>query len=80
MEGRRRFNYSRANFEEIAREFSECDWSTLFGKSDVNTCYKLFMNIYENACEKYVPLTKYRPMKRDKWMTTEIADFFFFFS
>jgi len=32
------------------------------------------MNIYKNACEKYVPLTKYKPMKREKWMTTEIAD------
>jgi len=74
QESRCRRNYNRANFEELSREFSLFDWPSLFGQCDVNTCYERFLNVYENACAKYVPLTKARPMKRDKWISAEIND------
>jgi hypothetical protein len=46
----------------------------MFGQCDVNTCYEIFLNVYENACAKYVPRTKSRPVKRDKWITAEISN------
>jgi len=73
-ESRCRLNYNRANFVELSREFSQCDWTSLFEKCDVNTCFERFLNVYENACAKYVPRTKARPVKRDKWISAEISD------
>ena len=30
--------------------------------------------MYENACTKFVPRTKARTVKRDKWISAEISD------
>ena len=73
-ESRRRLNYNRADFEELSREFSQCDWTGLFGQSDVNTCYDIFLSVYDNVCAKYVPWTIARPVRRDKWISAEISN------
>jgi len=73
-ESRHRLNYNRADFEKLRCEFSQCDWAGLFGQCDVNTCYERFLNVYQRACAKFVPRTKARPVRRDKWISAEITD------
>ncbi|XP_065654875.1 uncharacterized protein LOC136081485 [Hydra vulgaris] len=53
--GKSGFNYKLGNYTVIKKAVNENDWESLFGKISINECYEIFLNIYSELCNKYIP-------------------------
>lgn len=69
-----KYNYKKGDYVEINKFISNIDWVNKFNNQDINHCYQLFLNIYTNACDKFIPKIKINanPKYKSPWMTNDL--------
>ncbi len=48
-------NYSKTNFGQLRKYFSEVNWNIVIQKEDIEEKWTAFMDIYSKGVEKWVP-------------------------
>ena len=67
--------YKKADYSKMSEHFRMFDWEHAFHDSDVNNCYDKFLNVYEDACNKFIRVTKFKvTYKPCKWMNNDIKN------
>jgi hypothetical protein len=69
-----RFNYKKGNYDEMSGFFSKINWVEFFGEENVGLCYKKFLELYDNVCEKFVPKIRSdnKRKTRPRWLSREL--------
>ena len=67
--------YRRADFGKISHEFDNIDWEMALSGLGVEACYVKFLEIFNEACSKYVPKSRASDRKRgEPWIDSTIRD------
>ena len=53
--------------------FESVDWDKVFSDKAVDDCYTTFLEVYNNLCEKYVPLRIARKPRLAPWLSPVAA-------
>jgi len=64
----------KADFKQIRSELKKIKWEDEFKDTSVNECYRVFLNIYKDIVNKYVPVKKILKSHKQKlpWLNTEV--------
>ena len=67
------FNFNAGDYVNMNKYFSEINWSKEFFNLDADQCYNRFLEIYNYACERFIPVFKSKSKrKRAIWMNNEL--------
>ena len=70
-----KFQLKHGQYTKINEMFEEIDWNKLLQNKSVNTCYSIFQDKYNDACEKFIPKKSNRLTKqRAPWMNKNLMD------
>jgi len=61
-----KFDYSKANWDEMNKTLNEADWQTLMKNRGPNQMFKIFLETIETACIKNIPMKSDCRLKRCK--------------
>ena len=69
-----RFNYKKGNYDVMSGFLSKINWVEFFGEENVGFCYKKFLELYNNVCEKFVPKIRLdnKRKTRPPWLSREL--------
>ncbi len=68
------FNYKKADFRNLSKEFERIDWSEKFRDQNTNECYDIFVTEYNRACDLWIPKKTVASLKvQPPWMTGSLA-------
>ncbi|XP_065682372.1 uncharacterized protein LOC136095565 [Hydra vulgaris] len=74
--GKSKFTYKAGNYQEMNNSFHSIRWSHIFSNKNVDECYKIFVNKYQELSDSYIPkkVHKHIALKPyiDKQIKTEI--------
>ena len=65
-------NYRKANYTEMRERTRQIDWMRLFGESDVEGCWMLLKEFFNNMEDEFVPLKRKRNSRAPAWMDGEV--------
>jgi hypothetical protein len=70
---RARFIWKKADYAGISEFMDALDWDGMFDGFSVNECYTIFVNLYKDACRRFVP-TVNAPIvnNHNPWVTSEV--------
>jgi len=81
VESGKRFRKTRLDFKNGdyvgMKLFFGCkNWAEIFEEVNVGVCYKKFLGIYNEACDKFIPKIRVNPNHKPKppWLTREIRE------
>ena len=63
-----KYNFSRADTQQMRRLFKNCNWAEALDTDDINTAWLNFKSIYNSTVGQCVPMMKSRPKKRPAWL------------
>jgi hypothetical protein len=68
------FSFAHGNYDAMRAHFSELDWTTLLAGLSVETQYNLFLDHYNQTCDKHIPLKRAANLKKIKpvWLNNDI--------
>jgi hypothetical protein len=65
--------YKHGDYEKMNKELSNCNWDALFETKNVQECYEIFLDKYNETCSKFIPRFKLTSKtKRAPWITNEL--------
>ena len=56
--------FSKGDYVKMSEHFESIDWQKSFLGLNVNDCYDTFLNVYDDACNKYIPVKKITVKKK----------------
>ena len=72
-----KINYFKGNYDEMRSELAKVDWRNLFIGKSIAEMWDIFLNIYKEMVDKYIPTNKFNPNQRKfkpKWLTKYAKD------
>ena len=67
-----KINYFKGNYNDMRKELENIDWESLFEGKEVCEMWEIFLRIYKELVDKYVPKTQFSSNKNKfnpKWLT-----------
>ncbi|XP_050739068.1 uncharacterized protein LOC127009733 [Eriocheir sinensis] len=68
------FDYNKTNFEQLGKHFEEAQWDTFFEAENVEEKWAIFVRIYNEGVEKWVPGMKKGQKSRGEWYNRKCVD------
>ena len=69
-----RYNYGRANYEELRRYFGSIDWTEFEKARGVEEKWKLLLEIYNKGVAKYLPRVKIGQCGKNSWLSAKCKE------
>lgn len=69
-----KFNFFKADYNNINNELRLVDWYELLNTNDVNIAVDIFYNKINDLIQKYTPLIKTKANNYPKWFSKKIID------
>ena len=71
-----KFNFSKGNYDGMRSFFDSINWLEIFDKNNVGECYKIFLGVYEDACEKFIPKINLKKSRKKKppWLSRDLRN------
>jgi hypothetical protein len=68
------FNYKKADFHNLSKEFDRINWPDKFSNRNTNDCYDIFVTEYNRVCELWIPKRSEASLKvQPPWMTGSLS-------
>ena len=69
-----KFNFKKANYDGMRSYLGNINWSEIYEGKNVGFCYSNFLEIYNTACDKFIPKQKFDHNLRRKppWLSKEL--------
>jgi hypothetical protein len=70
------YNFKKGNYGGMRSFFGNINWFEIFDGKNIGDSYKLFLEIYEKACEDFIPKIKLKKKRKTKppWLTRELRE------
>jgi hypothetical protein len=66
--------YAKGDYVAMEADLSNINWSELLKSDNVDECYSLFMDKYNEMCNKHIPLIKTNSKYKNVWMNKRIME------
>jgi hypothetical protein len=64
--------WNMGKYEDMSRDLREMNWREIFDSKELDCCYDLFLKIYHELCDKYVPLRGKNTKNSPLWFNRQL--------